>query len=43
MVGVGQPLLPGSSDRMRDDGLELHQGRFTLDIKNNFFSERVVK
>ena len=27
---------------MRDNGLELHQGRFRLDIGKNLFSERVV-
>ena len=28
---------------MRGNGLELHQGKFILDIRKNFFTQKVVK
>ena len=38
-----QSLLPSNSNRMRSNSLKLCQERIRLDIRKNFFSERMVR
>ena len=38
--GGNQPLLSGSTGKMRENGLMLHKRRFRLGIRSNLFSER---
>ncbi|PKU47735.1 hypothetical protein llap_1935 [Limosa lapponica baueri] len=40
---VGVSLLSKVTSNRRENGLKLHQGKFRLDIRENVFTERVIK
>ena len=41
-LGIGL-FSPALSDKTRGNALKLHEGRFRLGIRKNFFTERIVR
>lgn len=41
-MGMGL-FSQGASNSVRGHGLKMHRGRFSLDLRRNFFTEKVVE